>query len=90
MKRPPQKTFSLKQTSGSPFTIEDKISAVLLLEMLVRRLPLSRELGCIEMIEWQRSDWRPFDDILLCARRSLRRCLQSVPSIGFFSDEKAA
>ena len=56
---------SLKSASGSGYDFEDQVAAFLLLEMLLGRPPLSIELGVLEGLERQASDWEPFGDILL-------------------------
>ena len=56
---------SLKSASGADFTFEDKVSAMLLSEMLMGIHSFGVTLGAIQKLERQASDWEPFGDLLL-------------------------
>src|ERR671923_722131 len=56
---------NLKSASGSGFSFEDKVAALLFCEMLSGRSSLGGNWGVIERIERQAADWEPFGDLLL-------------------------
>ncbi len=58
----------LKSASGSGFSFEDKVAALLFAEMLVGRPSLGSEWGVAERVERQAPDWEPFGDLLLTVR----------------------
>ncbi|MDB6121417.1 MAG: hypothetical protein JWQ71_410 [Pedosphaera sp.] len=59
------KVPNLKSASGSPFTFEDKVAALLFCEMLAGQISLGNTWGITDKIERQASDWEPFGDLLL-------------------------
>ena len=59
------KVPTLKEASGSGFTFEDKVTALLYCEMLAGKSSLGIEWRIIERIERQAQDWEPFGDLLL-------------------------
>lgn len=58
---------SLKSASGSGFSFEDKVAALLFCEILAAKSSLGAEWGVIERVERQAGDWEPFGDLLLTA-----------------------
>jgi|GEM_PF-1239806 len=56
---------NLKSASGSGFSFEDKVAALLFCEMLAGKSSLGSELGVIQCVERQAGDWEPFGDLLL-------------------------
>lgn len=76
-------TPNLKSASGSGFSFEDKVAALLFCEMLAGRSSLGGDWGVIESVERQAGDWEPFGDLLLTVpdqHRDLVRCGCSVKS----------
>ena len=74
---------SLKSTSGSGFSFEDKVAAFLFCEMLLGKSSLGSKLGIVERIERQAADWGPFDDLLLTVQNQegkLAKCGCSIKS----------
>lgn len=60
----PQATV-LKSGSGAGFTFEDKVAAVLAIEMLAGIKSLGLHWGSLNRIERQAADWEPHGDLLL-------------------------
>ena len=56
---------NLKSASGSGFSFEDKVTALLFGEMLAGKSSLGPNWGVIERVERQAGDWEPFGDLLL-------------------------
>ena len=56
---------NLKSASGSGFSFEDKVTALLFGEMLAGKSSLGPNWGVIERVEHQAGDWEPFGDLLL-------------------------
>ena len=56
---------NLKSASGSGFSFEDKVAALLFCEMLAGKSSLGDDCGLTVSIERQAGDWEPFGDLLL-------------------------
>src|SRR4051812_46117911 len=74
---------TLKSASGSGFSYEDKVAALLFAEMLAGKSSVGAAWKVTERIERQAGDWEPFGDLLLIVPNQngqLAKCGCSVKS----------